>query len=186
VARAAIALKRRLGADAPLGWGTWALEALGCLAVFTYVQSQAPRAEPWSIASSLQAARGDQAGSNAARISRRARFFAEHVAPRATLMAPVAHDYDLPMHCNCRALAFRRGRGNRNVPDVDARRQAADQFYASDTPASARAELLKRYGIVYIYSSARRAPRLARELAPRVVTTVSDGEDAIIQLAPSP
>jgi hypothetical protein len=101
-------------------------------------------------------------------------------------MAPLLLDYYLPMHCNCRGLAFRGGRGGRDVADIAARRTAADRFYAHDTPDTERAELAARYRLNYVYSSPRRAPRLAAALAPRVVSTAISGGDAIITLRSSP
>jgi hypothetical protein len=160
------------------------LQLCGAAAALGYGERFGPRTEPWSFATIYAAAQANEAARNAERIDGRARFFAAHVAPEASLMAPLLMDYQLPMHCMCRGFAFRGGRGKRNLPDIEARRAAANRFYAHDTSAAERRELLQRYDLRYVYSSPRRATRLAADLGARVRAIHSAGEDAVIELAP--
>ena len=74
----------------------------------------------------------DTAQANADRITRRAQFFSAHVAPGAAVMAPLLRDYDIPMHCPCRAFAYRVGRGERNQGDLQEKRAAVEAFYSRD------------------------------------------------------
>lgn len=165
-------------------WLPIAIESLAVLAAFGYVHALAVRSEPWTIETTWRAALRGQAAHNAELITRRAQFFARSIEPGATVLAPLFMDYQLPMHCNCRALAFRPGRGARKVADIEARRDATQRFYARDTPAAERAELARRFGVRYVYSSPRRAPAFARDLAPRVAASSSQGADAILRLSP--
>ena len=96
-------------------------------------------------------------------------------------MAPVLRDYEIPMHCACHALAFRRGRGEREQADMTERRSAADQFYAHATEAATRRQLLDRYDIRYVYTSPARATALARGLGDDV-RVVRSTEDALLLL----
>jgi hypothetical protein len=181
---ALVAARRERTAQPRSVWLPIAVETLAVVAALGYVHALAARAEPWTIETIWQAALRGQAAHNAERITGRAQFFASSVEPGATVLAPLFMDYQLPMHCNCRALAFRRGRGARNVADIDARRDATERFYAQGTPSAERAELARRFGVRYVYSSPRRAPAFDRDLAPRVEATASRGADAILRLTP--
>ncbi|HKU36558.1 MAG TPA: hypothetical protein VJR89_00385 [Polyangiales bacterium] len=166
----------------PLTLGVLQLVAAGL--ALRYGEYFGPRAEPWSTASIRSAARAKAAVSKAARATARAEFFAEHVAAESTLLAPLLMDYQLPMHCVCRGFAFRGGRGKRNLPDIEARRVAADRFYAHDASAEERRAIVDRYQLRYIYSSPRRVRRLAADFGSRVRNVSSAGEDAVIELGP--
>ena len=160
-----------------------ALELLSVLAVVAYSQRYGQYSEPWTREATWSSALVGRARENAARIASRADFFATHVAPGATVMAPVLRDYEVAMHCSCHGLAFRRGRGERAQGDMVDRRSAADQFYAPATSAETRREILARYGIRYVYTSPGRAASLARGMGPDVAV-VRSREDALLLLQP--
>jgi hypothetical protein len=161
-----------------------ALELIGCAAALTYASWLGVRSEPWTRDLTRRAAELNTARSKAERVSRRAGFFARNIEPGATVMAPLLMDYDLPMHCVCHPLAFRVGRGERALTDLGARRDAVTKFYARETTAEVRRELVRRFGIRYVFSSPRRAASLAADLAPRVRSIARDRVDAILVLSP--
>lgn len=160
------------------------LELAGCAGAFAYAYAFAPRAEPWSPERTWEAARTNQAQTNADRIAARAQFFATVFRKREEILVPLMLDYDLPMHCNCSPFAFREGRGNRNIVDVYPRRIAAERFFVRETTAEERLETARRFHIKYVYSSARRLKRYVGDLAPLVKNTSVSGSDAIIELSP--
>lgn len=167
-------------------------ELAAAVAVLAYAYRYASYAPPWTKEATWQAALDGSAQANADRITRRARFFTSNIAAGATVMAPLLRDYDIPMHCPCHALAFRRGRGERDQADNDARRAAVERFYQRDTSSEVRLELLRKYGVRYVFSGPRRAVAIAQGLASReshpgdmrVRGLAHEGDDAIIMLAP--
>jgi hypothetical protein len=176
-----------LAAWLPLARARWlqpALELAFVIAAFAYAERYGQYTAPWTREATWQAALAGSARANAERIAERARFFAQHVEPGAVVMAPQLRDYDIPMHCACRALVFRRGRGERAQTGLDERRAAVDQFYAHDTSDQTRLELLHRYGVRYVYASPRRAAALARGFGAQVRDRAQAGDDAILELQP--
>jgi hypothetical protein len=160
------------------------LELAGIAAALAYADRYGNYSPPWTKEAMWQAAQAGNAQIHADRITRRANFFAAKVERGATVMAPVLRDYDIPMHCPCHAFAFRKGRGERDQPDLEARRAAVEQFYDRNTPGEARIALLRKYGVRYVFSTPRRAAWIARGLSPHVRAFASEADDAIITLAP--
>jgi hypothetical protein len=149
-----------------------------------YANQYGSFAAPWTKEAIWRAALGNHAQLNADRITRRAKFFTANVAPGEAVMAPLLRDYDIPMHCPCHAFVYRKGRGERGQPDLAAKRAAAEAFYARDTPNEARLEILRKYGVRYVFSGPRRAAWLARVFKSNVRALAHEGDDAIVTFAP--
>jgi hypothetical protein len=167
-----------------LGWLRGAFELAATTSVLAYAYHYASYSPPWTKESTWQAALEGSARVNAERITRRARFFSANIAAGATVMAPLLRDYDIPMHCPCHALAFRKGRGERERTDNDERRAAVERFYLRTASNQERLELLRKYGVRYVVSGPRRAAAIAQGLSPHVSALAQEGDDAVVTIAP--
>jgi hypothetical protein len=161
-----------------------AVELAGIALGFAYANQYGSYAAPWSKEVIWRAALGNNAQINADRITRRAKFFTANVAPGSAVMAPLLRDYDIPMHCPCHAFVYRKGRGERAQPDLEAKRAAVERFYARDTPNDVRLEILRNYGVRYVFSGPRRAAWFARVFKANVLALAHEGDDAIVTIAP--
>jgi hypothetical protein len=158
------------------------LALAGVFTAVAYAGAQGSYYEPWTKEATWSAARDFAARDKAELVTQRAKFFAAHIARDATVMAALMRDYDLPMHCACRVLAYRRGRGERGQSDLGEKRDAIERFFAADTSADAKLELLRKYGVRYVYTSPGRAARLARSFGSNTSGIVWEKGDAIVKL----
>jgi hypothetical protein len=161
-----------------------AFEVAATTGVLAYAYHFASYGSPWTKEATWEAALAGTAQANADRITRRARFFTANIAAGATVMAPLLRDYDIPMHCPCHTVAFRKGRGEHEQADNDARRAAVEKFYLRNASSEERLELLRKYGVRYVFSGPRRAAVIAQGLAPHVRGLAHDNDDAIISVSP--
>lgn len=166
-------------------WGRGVIALAGIAAAVAYSNHYGSFGPPWTQEAIWRAALNDAAQANANRITKRAKFFTANVAPGAAVMAPLLRDYDIPMHCPCRAFAYRIGRGERNQRDLNEKRAAVEAFYSRHLPYEVRLQILEKYGVRYVFAGPRRAAAIARGFAPQVQTKVArEGDDAIVTLLP--
>jgi hypothetical protein len=138
------------------------LAAVAC--ALAYGQAAGINYGPWSAKEYLLAVEKHRAAQTAQTIRERSEFFAANIAPGSTVMANNRWDYNLPMHFRCYTLALNPGRGWHGVPFQQERRALVDEFFTGRTSGERRLEILRKYGVHYVFTSRNFTPLLLRSM----------------------
>jgi hypothetical protein len=99
-------------------------------------------------------------------------------------MAHTRWDYNLPMHLRAHSLALGQGRGWHGVANMEERRGDVDEFFTLDTAGERRLEILRKYGIHYVYTSRRLLTNMMLSLGTEhIVQQRASQQGAILTIA---
>ncbi|HEY2733178.1 MAG TPA: hypothetical protein VGI70_04300, partial [Polyangiales bacterium] len=130
----------------------------GAIAIaILYAQRIGRHPAPWSERDYWLAVTNDQVRETERAIRERVYFFTSVVPSGATVLANTRWDYNLPMHMRAHTLALADGRGWHGVANMIERRRETEEFFDKATSGERRFEILRKYGIHYIYMSRRSA-----------------------------
>ncbi|HEX4353119.1 MAG TPA: hypothetical protein VHZ95_09400, partial [Polyangiales bacterium] len=133
-----------------------ALTEFGAIAIaILYAQRVGRHPPPWSDHDYWLAIQTDQVRGTERAIRERTAFFTSVIPAGSTVLANTRWDYNLPMHMRAHTLALTDGRGWHGVANMIERRQETEQFFKKTTSGERRFEILRKYGIHYIYMSRR-------------------------------